>query len=151
MDRFENVFLVVFPFFFVGGWCIVSWRLSVMSGWTRLAERFHYPDKFQGRRFHSQTAKLGRVSYGYSLEMGASEQGLYLVPMLLFRLFHKPLLIPWDELRAEPFKALFFKGYRLTFRTFPGITLDMPNRTFGRIAEFLKPQTRLQGDAPGDP
>jgi hypothetical protein len=145
MNGFESIFPFVFPFVFVGMWCFVLWVLSFMSGWSELAGRYHFPEKFHGEYYRSQSARLNQANYNRVLEMGVNETGLYLVPMWFFRLFHKPLLVPWGEIHAEPFKKyIFFKGYRLTFRSFPGITLEMQSRAFDKMIEYLKAKTGYQ-------
>ena len=111
-----------------------------MSGWPQLAERFHHPEKFEGKYYRFQSARLKQVNFSSALETGVSHRGLYLTPMILFRLFHNPLLIPWGEIRADPFRGFLFSGYRLSFQSFPDITLMMHSRTFEKISEYLKAQ-----------
>ncbi len=136
MEQFENIFPVVFPFFFIGMWVFVLKKISLRSGWATLAEQFHFQEKFEGRYYRFQSARLNKVDFSSSLEMGMNEMGLYLVPMILFRLFHKPIFIPWVEIEAEPFKRFLFKGYRLRFRSYPDITLEVFKKTFERMLEF---------------
>lgn len=84
------------------------------------------------------------------LTIGGNEKGLYLVPMILFRLFHKPLLIPWTEIDARPAKRFLFKGYRLTFQSVPNVTLELYRRTFERIMERRDTHTGRRQEAEGD-
>ncbi|MFO1523114.1 MAG: hypothetical protein U1G05_13940 [Kiritimatiellia bacterium] len=123
---------------FVGIWCLVLGILSSASGWARLATRFHHPDKFDGTCHHFQSARMKGVNFNSALVIGVSPQGLYLAQMILFRLFNPPLLIPWAEIHAEPFQTFWSTGYRLTFRSFPDITLDLGRRAFDRIVAHLK-------------
>ncbi len=146
MDQFVNalpfLIAIVFPFFFVGLWCFVLRILSSVCGWTQLAEHFHYPGKFQGKYYHFQSAHMKSIRFGGTLVIAVNAEGLYLVPMILFRPFHKPLLIPWSEIHAESFKRFMFKGYRITFQSAPDIKLQMPGRTFETMLEYLKTQTK---------
>ena len=137
MNRLELILPFALAFLFVGIWCLVGRVMSLMSGWTELAKRFHFPGRFQGKYYRFQSAWLKSVNFRGSLEMGMNDRGLYLVPMILFRLFHKPLLIPWAEIQAEPFRKFLFKGYCLTFRSFPGITMKINSRTFEEMKEHL--------------
>jgi hypothetical protein len=144
MNEFEDIFTFIFPFFFIGMWCFVLRILSYMSGWTQLAERFHHSKKFQGTYYRFQSVKLGKVNFRSSLEMGVNDQGLFLIPTIIFRLFHKPLLIPWEEISAEPLKKFLFNGYRLSFRSSPGITMEIYKRTFEKMKGYLKLRTGFQ-------
>ena len=136
MEQFENIFPVVFLFIFVGMWILVLKKLSLMSGWVKLAERFHFQEKFKGKYYRFQSARLNKINFSSSLEMGMDEMGLYLVPMILFRIFHKPIFIPWAEIEAEPFSRFLFKGYRLKIRTYPDISLEVFTKAFERMLEF---------------
>ena len=118
-----------FPFAFAGMWCLVLRLLSWMSGWTRLASQFQHTRPFEGNTYGFQSARMNGVNFNGVLVMGASKKGFYLVPILPFRLFHKPLLIPWNELQVEPFSFLFFKGYRIAFQSCPGITMKVKRWT----------------------
>jgi hypothetical protein len=138
MKEFETIFPFVFPLFFVGMWCLVLRILSFVSGWAQLAELFYHPEKFRGKYYRFQSARIKEVSFSCALEMGVNEKGLYLIPMILFRLFHKPLLIPWREIHSEPFRKFLFHGYRLTFASLPNITIDLYGNTFNKMTEYLK-------------
>ncbi len=87
---------------------------------------------------------MNQVNFGSCLDMGVNDAGLYLVPMIIFRLFHKPLLIPWREIQVEPFKWFFSRGYRLTFRSVPGVSLEIHGATFDKMMEYLKAQTGFE-------
>ncbi len=136
MEQFENIFPVVFPLFFIGMWILLLKILSRISGWSKLADQFHFQDKFEGKYYRFQSASLNKINFGGSLEMGMNEIGLYLVPMIFFRLFHKPIFIPWDEIEAEPVKRFLFRGYRLRIKSYPGISLEVFTKTFERMLEF---------------
>jgi hypothetical protein len=136
IEQFKNLFPALFPFFFIGMWILVLKKLSSMSGWATLAEHFHFQEKFEGKYYRFQSARLKKVNYSSTLEIGMNEMGLYMVPIILFRLFHQPLFIPWVEIKAEPFKAFLFKGYRLRFRSYPDITLEVSRKAFERMLEF---------------
>jgi hypothetical protein len=135
MNGFPVVILIVFPFFFAGVWILVMRLLSFVSGWHRLAERYHHPEEFRGTVLRNQSARLRGVNFNRVLDIGAGEEGLYLVPMILFRLFHKPLLIPWGEIEAEPFRRFLSGGVRLTFRSVHGVPLELSRRAHERIME----------------
>jgi len=49
-----------------------------------------------------QTGSVNIVSYKNSLNIGITEEGLYLSFIFIMRLFHPPLLVPWEKIsKAE--------------------------------------------------
>jgi hypothetical protein len=135
MNGFPLAILVGFPFFFAGVWILVMSLLSMASGWRRLAESYQHAGEFRGELHRGQSARLRGVNFNRVLEIGVGEEGLYLVPMVLFRLFHKPLLIPWGEIEAEPFRRFLYQGVRLTFRSVHGVPLELSKRDYERFME----------------
>ena len=140
LEKFEPYLAIIFPLFFVTMWCLVLKLLSVMSGWARLAGTFETRHTFSGKFYRFQSARMKKVSFNSMLGMGVSDKGLYLCPFVVFRPFHKPLLIPWGEIKAEPVKMFFSSGYRLSFRSFPDITLDVSGVVFDKMIDYLKEQ-----------
>lgn len=127
----------IFPLYFLAIWIGVCYFLSKQSGWVRLSEKYHFPLLFEGKYYRFQSARLNKVNFANSLEIGVNHNGMYLIPMILFRLFHKPILIPWNEIQAEPFKRFLFRGYRLTFQSFPNTKMEITDRTFDKIHGYL--------------
>jgi len=83
---------------FGGFWCFVTLLLSRLGGWARLAERFPGPEQPEGKRFRSQSGRLGMVNYNRCLTIYVSKAGLYLSMTPIFRVGHRPMLIPWKEI-----------------------------------------------------
>lgn len=129
-------FLVVFPLF----WIAILGLLSLVSGWNQLADQYQHTLPFSGTKHHMQSGMLRWVNFRNALTVGANEQGLYLVPMILFRPFHKPLLIPWHEITVEKGSIFIFPAYKLTFRPFPNTKLRLYGRTFDKIKSYFDDQ-----------
>ena len=136
MEQFVYIIPIMIVLFFTGLWILILKLLSVLSGWTTLAERFYFQGTFDGRYFRFQSAWMNKVLFRSSLEMGMNVMGLYLIPMILFRLFHKPIFIPWTELEAEPIKRFLIQVYRLRFRSCPDVSLTVYKITFAKMLEF---------------
>lgn len=95
----------VFLVFFAATWVLVSFALSRFGGWTTLAGYYPAEHPFEGKLIRFQAAQLRRgTNYNGCLNFGASYEGLYIVPMPPFRAFHPPLLIPWSDITARPYK-----------------------------------------------
>lgn len=93
-----TIFIVLFPFIFVGMWCVVSFLLSAIGGWRQLAESFPARGQPSGRRFIMQGMKVGLVTYSGCVTVYSSPEGIYLSVWLPFRLGHPPLFIPRDAI-----------------------------------------------------
>ena len=82
--------------FIVGLWCIVS-LLTALVGWRDLARDYATRAEPYGDRFYALVGSVGLASYR-GLNAWAAPQGLFLTAPWLFRLGHKPLLIPWGAI-----------------------------------------------------
>jgi hypothetical protein len=79
-------FLAAFPY-------ILSWA----SGWNKLARHYRTDQEFSGQQWRYQFGQMGQASYGNSLTVGSSSEGLYLKASPLLRYAHPSLLIPWND------------------------------------------------------
>ncbi len=85
-------FLVVFPLF----WCGVVWLLSRMGGWHHLATRYAAGNRPVAGACHGGvTGMVGGVSYRGVLTVHFVPEGFFLEVMVLFRIGHPRLFIPW--------------------------------------------------------
>jgi hypothetical protein len=100
----------VFPIFFVTLWLFVTYWVALLGGWRLLAKRFRAEGPFSGQKWHMQSAAMRWLShYNNALTVGANADGLFLVPFVLFRAWHPPLYIPWDEITVQNKTRFFFK------------------------------------------
>jgi hypothetical protein len=89
--------IVIMPAF----WCLVVLLISSVSGWRRLSRDYAASFPPHGQAFLSQTGKVGPSSYRNSLHVHVAPEGLFLSVPFVFRLGHKPLLIPWHEIHSQ--------------------------------------------------
>ncbi len=133
-----TTWLVLYPFFFAGMWCLVCWLISRIGGWSRLAARFPAKDRPSGTRFGMQAGRVGHAKYGGCLTLHTSADGLYLSVWPLFRIGHPPLFIPWNAIRNASIRR-FLWTERVVFevRAGDGIIMQLPRNVFAdRPAEF---------------
>ncbi len=133
--------VIGFVAFFVALWCFVLWLISWVSGWRRLADRFGATVEYGGDIVTFVSARIGLANYNGTLTVGASDQGLYLVPIRIFRPFHRPLLIPWIEIAAHPYKRVGMQHIELTFPNLPGKHVLLYGRSAKQCLPYLHPQT----------
>lgn len=127
---------VGFAAFFVLIWCFVLWVLGFASGWRRLAQQYGDITMFTGDTSRFKSARIGTVNYNGALVLGATDMGLYLALIGIFRPFHRPMFIPWGEIQSEPFQGAF-GGIVLTFPSLPDARIHLYARTVEPIRPYL--------------
>ena len=99
------VFLIVFPLF----WSGIVYMISRLGGWSDLAKRYATQEPFSGTTFQMQSVTIGILgNYRSVVTIGASDDGLYLNPLVFYRPGHPPLLIPWDDIEPRQARGLSF-------------------------------------------
>jgi len=84
-------------------------------GWANLAAKYEYNDLFTGTKIGMISARVNIVDYRNSLILRYNESGIYLRPILIFRSFHNPILIPWEDIKSiRDRKDLFFTAKELS-------------------------------------
>ena len=99
-------FLVVFPLF----WLAVTALISFVGGWHSLAE-IYGSDTNPAERvktFTMQSMRLGGfTSYSSCLKITLFKSGLELRTIFIFAFMHKPLFIPWEDLKVVGYSGIF--------------------------------------------
>jgi hypothetical protein len=85
---------------FVPVWALVCWVLSSLSGWGRLAERYRAGSRARAQR-KLTGGRVGGVAYSGCLYVSGDAHGLSVSVLLLFRVAHPPLFIPWTKLAVS--------------------------------------------------
>jgi hypothetical protein len=73
-----------------------------------------------GRNGDGRAARCDGANYNRVLTLGASQEGLYLASMFLFRFMHPPLLVPWSEIKVRRRKGWVFEYVIFTVHGLPG-------------------------------
>jgi hypothetical protein len=133
----------VFLAMFAGTWILVAFLLSRLGGWQKLAEHYPADHPFEGQVVRFQAAQFRRsVNYNGCLNFGASYEGVYIVPMLLFRAFHPPILIPWSDITAQAVKLWRFWNFvelrsmrapDIPIRIKPALAAKLERESMGRF------------------
>jgi hypothetical protein len=135
IDQHPSVFAAIFPIYFLSLWLLVGAIISYVGGWLSLSKSYRTRVPFNGAKWGGQSGRMRWLAnYNSVLTMGASQQGLYLASIFLFRFMHPPLLVPWSEI-----KVLRNKGWVFEYVTFTmGRELAIPLRIRGRLAAKLR-------------
>ena len=104
--------VIVFFIFFAGLWCAVMAILSLAGGWNRLSKKFAAPEHLltAGKEFTFQSARFRVVNYSLCAKVRILEDGIVISAMKLFSFRHKPLFIPYTEMK-EPSTGRFVTEY----------------------------------------
>ncbi|RRJ95492.1 hypothetical protein Ga0100231_015505 [Opitutaceae bacterium TAV4] len=102
-------FLLYFPLIFVSIWFGVSFVISRM-GWHAFGKKYRATVRPAGESFNCPGATFGNIfaSYRNVMRVVFSESGIYIYPLLFFRLFHPPFLVPWEKVARPIKKKRFF-------------------------------------------
>lgn len=128
--------IMVFPLFWGG----VVTLISYLSGWQALAG-FYAEDGAplrETRRFRSlSTRRKSSVPSSYSgvITYGVSETALFISVMILFRMGHKPLKIPFSDISIEKDKGIFSHEAHLQVSKVPGLILILPMKDIAWIEQ----------------
>jgi hypothetical protein len=144
LDSFlSRYFWIVLPVF----WVLLGWVMARMSGWKTLAESYASQSDFTGPVLRFQSGSFRRnTNYGGILNIGVDHRGLSLSVLVIFKVGHTPLFIPWGDIRTESV-GVFTPSVRLTFGRNPKIPLIVSGNLARRIAErsgggFVMPGVR---------
>ena len=122
--------------FVIGLWLTVCFLIAVVSGWFELGRAYRAAQRFVGPTWRFQNAQF-RLLTGYHnvLTVGANAEGLYLALLLLFRIGHPPLFIPWQDISVRPGKVLWVRTYKFEIRQAPSVHLQLREKLGKRIQD----------------
>ena len=135
IDQHPTLFAAIFPVYFVTLWFLVATIISFVGGWFSLSKLYRTQAPFNGAKWRGQSGQMRWLTnYNRVLTLGASQEGLYLACVFLFRFMHPPLLIPWSEIKARRKKGWVFEYVTFTM----GHELAIPLRIRVKLAERLR-------------
>lgn len=112
---------------------LVTYILSKV-GWEDLAQKFRTDKSFEGRRLGITSIGINGASYRNSIVLKFNRKGIYLRPILFFRLFHPPVLIPWEEIKQVRDKRILIINLKELVIGDPFIAMiTMKASTFDKI------------------
>jgi hypothetical protein len=82
---------------FAAFWCFVLWLISRLGGWSEIAGKYPATARPDGLHLTGRSLRLRPfTNYNGCLHVTLSPAGIYMFPWAIFRIGHKPILIPWS-------------------------------------------------------
>ena len=107
--------IALIPVYFAGIWCAVLWLLSHIGGWAKIAESYATTSRPEGVHCRGRSLQISPfANYSSCLNATVSPQGIYMIPFAIFRLGHRPLLIPWSCVGSLEEESFFVRFYFLS-------------------------------------
>jgi hypothetical protein len=127
---------------------------SRTSGWHKVAAQYPCTNQYKGAWISQPDffeRDSGRVVVDFNnnesdgaIKLGADNNGLYMVMSNLFRLFHPPIFVPWQDVKCEWVgNAPWLKEkttLRITFDGFPNIPLEVNRHIVGEMERLAQGQ-----------
>jgi hypothetical protein len=137
-------YIFLFPIFFVG-MAVGAMYVLAKKAWWGLAANYPFGRDFEGHRFGIISASVNGVNYNNCLLLKHNEQGIYLRPIFPFRLFHKGVLIPWQDIVAIRDKKVLFVSIKEIDIGSPLVaTIKMKLSTFRKIEQATMLGSRVK-------
>ncbi|MEO8406333.1 MAG: hypothetical protein ABI480_17115 [Chitinophagaceae bacterium] len=134
-------FIFIFPLLIIGMLALISFIISKM-GWDDLYANYPASTEFSGQRIGIITAAVNNANYKNSLVLKYNEEGIYLRPVLIFRLFHKPILIPWKEIKEVRQKKILIFSYTELIIGNPFVAvIKISKSTFTKLEYLISQRT----------
>lgn len=128
---------------FAAMWLLVNFVLYKVS-WTKLQERFREDEKINNERIGIISMRFRWINYNNMITAYATPHGLYLKPILFFRLFHKPVLIPWKEIRAiREERIMMTRFVNVEVGSEDPQVIKFTNRSFKRMQKAFDTYTQV--------
>jgi len=107
-------------------------------GWDDLVANYEASVPFTGQRVGIISASINSLGYRNSLVLKYNDQGMLLKPVFILRLFHKPIFIPWSEIKEIRDKKILFTNLKQFIIGNPFVAvIGMEKSTFSKIENYL--------------
>ena len=119
-------------------WIMVSFIISRVGGWSLLAKVYlaQESNTLDGETWKFQSVQMRwATNYNNCVTVRAGPLGLSFSVLFLFRMWHRPLLIPWSDITAHRVKrSRFFPSLiEFRFRLAPSSPIRVNNKLFSKI------------------
>lgn len=135
---FNNIgFLFILIALTVGGRFLMSYWLS-RKGWAPLSRQFPASEEIEGTKINFVSMRMGGGIYKNCVVLIYNDQGLYMRMLPIFKMFHPPLFIPWNQFHYDELKSpLSFKRYKFEIGSPAIATIILTNQTLKDFRNYV--------------
>lgn len=126
---FEKLALPIFIFL----WALISYGVSFIGGWHKAQKVYGRTYQQADKEYYFCSGRIGLAKYSNSLIFGTNKEGLFICPLLLFRIGHKTLFFPWSDITVCREKMLVFSYINLNFLRVSDFTVCISARLGNKI------------------
>ena len=121
-------------------WCLLSWLLSRLRSWSRLARHYRAPALVVGESARMRTGRIGVVNYHSCLRFRINDDGILIAVAFPLRLGHPPLFIPWDQFHhIAPDPIMYSHKVKMTIGRPAIVQVSMPGWVRYRMPLEMRP------------
>tara|TARA_B110000908_G_C10163838_1_gene407366 strand:- start:269 stop:757 length:489 start_codon:yes stop_codon:yes gene_type:complete len=141
VENFTPVFLIgVFLWI-----CIVVFIISRFA-WHKFADKYESETPAYLDKIGIISAKIGKVNYNNSLVVSCNKTGIFIKPLLIFSIGHKPLFIPFRDItKTELHQRFGMKSIIISFRDENLPTITVRQKTWETVTHLSGYQNRDLG------
>ncbi len=115
-------------------WIGLPYLIAFLGGWRKLAVHYRWNGEPVAKQwFRWRSASMNFTHYGSSLNIGTSERGLFLKPILIAAIGHPPLFIPWQDITVTETKRVFIPVTELSFLKEPRVKVTLTRGLASRV------------------
>lgn len=123
----------------VGAVLLFAFGVRKISRWGCLETRYRHRARFQNpTRLLWYGSRMMKDHQWFqsknALRVGVSEQGLYIRPVLLLRIFMRPVLVPWEAMAVrKEHLGLGFQEVQFLFHSPAGMGISIPEKLYTKL------------------
>ena len=135
----DNTYLLIIliPSVLVGFWCIVLFITSKI-GWYRVAKNYAQPWDDSIEKVGIASARINSMNYNNVIHLHCNKSGIQMRMMKLFSIFHKPVFIPWSEIKGIREDSFLFMKYHSMEIGERKVRVQIDSKTFEKCLEYRK-------------
>lgn len=136
-SSFFSGFLFIFVLISVTivGRFIMSYWTST-NGWANLAKDYKVSSEIEGEKLSFIYMVMGRAIYKHCVVLIYNDEGLYMRLPFIYKMFHSPLYIPWNQIQYIKEKS--FDRHEIGLGSYCTSTIIINNNTFTKLQNHIE-------------